>query len=191
MLIDAWQVFVSWIVQFGMVGIIIILIIAFFHPTFEAPAAILLLTILSILLGSPWLASIFLLASFSAGFSLFYLLVHLFHRKSGFWLNRFHLSAKALRWVKAQPTWKHILIIGMPLVYTYPLRVAFTINHKNFWPYFFQTLGQYLVLTVGNLLMYFGIIEIIFLNLPWWVITVILAGIAILIYSIKQRPIII
>jgi hypothetical protein len=190
MLATWWQSVIDLIMQLGWFGGGLILILAFFHPTLEAPTAILLLTILSILVGSPWIATALLLVAFIGGFSFFYWLAHHLHRLSGFWLHRFQLSLKAMLWIKAQPTWKHILIIGMPLLYTYPLRVAFTLNHKTFFPYFWQTLGQYLVLSIGNLLIYFGILEIIFLQLPWWIVTIILFLIATMIYLIKSKPII-
>jgi hypothetical protein len=189
MLSEIWEAISALIIPLGTIGIFIILGLAFFHPTLEAPAAILLLTSLTILMDSVWVASFLLLIAFTLGFSVFYWLVHILDRRSQYWLHKVPLTKKALLWLDAQPVWKHVVIIGMPLVYTYPLRVAFTLNHKNFWRYFFLTLGQYLVLTLGNLLIYFGMMQLIFFQAPWWVITLILFVIALLIYAIKSKPI--
>ncbi|MFZ9704388.1 MAG: hypothetical protein ACO3BB_03890 [Bacilli bacterium] len=191
MLISLWESVSATILQFGIWGIVFILLLTFFHPTFEAPAAILLLTLLSVLLQSVWWATLLMLIAFTLGFLWFYWLVHALHKRSGFALNRFKLSQAALAWVKAQPTWKHILVIGMPLIYTYPLRVAFTLNHHNLKDYALQTFAQYVVLSLGNLVLYFGLIQIIFLNAPWWVPSLVLTGFGILIYLIrKKQPII-
>jgi hypothetical protein len=191
MLANLWESTSIFIQSFGIWGIALVLCIAFFHPTFEAPAALFLLTLLTMLIDSVWFASFLLLMTYAAGFSFFYWLAHRLHRQSGFWLLRFKPTKEAMVWLDAQPTWKHILIIGMPLIYTYPLRVAFTLNHKSWWPYFMKTLGQYLVLTIGNLLLYFGLIEFIFLSAPWWVITIILLILAIAIYAIRSKRVVI
>jgi hypothetical protein len=191
MLISFWESLSAIIIQFGVWGVILILILTFFHPTFEAPAAILLLTLLSVLLQSVWWATLLMLIAFTLGFLWFYWLVHALHKRSGFALQRFKLSQQALAWVKTQPPWKHILVIGMPLIYTYPLRVAFTLNHNNLKDYALQTFAQYVVLSIGNLILYFGLIQIIFLNAPWWVPSLVLTGFGILIYLIrKKQPII-
>jgi hypothetical protein len=191
MFISFWESLSATIIQFGIWGIAFILLLTFFHPTFEAPAAILLLTLLSVLLQSVWWATLLMLIAFTLGFLWFYWLVHALHKRSGFALNRFKISQQALKWVNAQPTWKHILVIGMPLIYTYPLRVAFTLNHRNLKDYALQTFAQYVVLSIGNLVLYFGLIQIIFLNAPWWVPSFVLTGFGILIYLIrKKQPII-
>lgn len=185
-----WAMISDWIALLGVWGILIILIIAMLHPTFEAPAALLLLTLLSLLVNSVWLASGLLLIAYSIGWTGFYYLVHDLHRRSGEVLFRFRPSKKAFDWIKAQPKWKHILIIGMPLVYTYPLRVAFTLQHKHFISYWIDTLLQYTVLTVGNLLLYFGIVQILLFDLPLWSVTLILVALSVTIYAIRQKKII-
>ena len=187
MLETLWLSFESWVLSIGFAGIIIIFLIAVLHPTIEGPAALLLLTILTILVESVWLASLILLIGFAIGFSFFYYLVHFLYDKYGQTLNRFSPTQKALQWVKNQPTWKHILVIGMPLVYTYPLRIAFTIQHKKFFPFWIETLMQYSFLTLANLLLYFGIIELIFWNLPIELISILLFFLAIGIYLIRTK----
>lgn len=187
MLITLWESISEVIIHLGGLGIVVILIIAFFHPTFEAPTAILLLTILTILVGSVWLASLLMLLTFSLGFIFYYWLVHSLHQRSGWRLEKMRLSQQALQWVKQQPTWKHILIIGLPLLYTYPLRLAFTLNHKKLLPYITQTFCQYVVLTIGNLLIYFGIMELIFLNAPWWVPSLVFFAMAFFIYASRKH----
>ena len=187
MLETLWLTFQEWVLNIGFAGILIIFVLSILHPTLEGPAALLLLTILTILVESIWLASAILLVGFSIGFSLFYVLVHFLHRRSQYAIERFTPTQKALAWVKKQPTWKHIIVIGMPLVFTYPLRIAFTIQHKRFLPFWWETFLQYLFLTFGNLLLYFGILQLVFLNLPIWIISIFLLLISISIYFIRTK----
>ena len=187
MLENLWLTFEFWVLSLGSIGIVIVLVLALLHPTLEGPAAILLLTILTIFLNNVWLASSLLWIAYTIGFCLFYLLVHWLHQKSNRLVERYTPTKKAIDWVKSQPTWKHIVVIGMPLVYTYPLRIAFTIRHQKFFPFFWQTFLQYGVLTIGNLLIYFGVMQLIFFDLPIWIISVVLAILSIGIYLIKTK----
>jgi hypothetical protein len=75
----------------------------------------------------------------------------------------------------------------MPLVYTYPLRIAFTIQHKKFIPFWKETFLQYSFLTIADLFLYFGVIQFIFWDLPLEIISVILLMIAIGIYLIRTK----
>jgi hypothetical protein len=189
MLNDVWLQITYIISQAGWWGFLILAMLAFFHPTFEAPTAIFLLILMTIFIGNPWLAALVLLGFHTLGFIFYYYLLHALHKKSGYILKRFRVSHISLLWLKQQPTWKHIVVIGMPMVYTYPLRVAFTLNHTNIGVYAWQTLAQYLVLYIGNMLMYQ--LGVVFLNLdiPLWQIALLLALIAISIYTIKPRVI--
>jgi hypothetical protein len=187
MLETLWLTLEQWVLSLGMIGIVVVFLLAVLHPTVEGPAALFLLTVLTILVESVWFASLILLIGFSIGFSFFYYLVHYLHLKNNAQLERFTPTKKALAWVKQQPTWKHILVIGMPLVYTYPLRIAFTIQHKTFLPFWKETLLQYSFLTIANLFLYFGIIEFIFLDLPLEIISILLFMIAIGIYLIRTK----
>ena len=187
MLETFWLSFQEWILTLGLLGVLLIFVLSILHPTVEGPPALLLLTILTILIDSIWLASLILLVGFSIGFSLFYVLVHYLHQKNNSQLERFIPTKKAIEWVKQQPTWKHIIVIGMPLVYTYPLRIAFTIQHKRFLPFWWETFLQYAFLTIGNLLLYFGVIEFIFWDIPLWGISLILILLSISIYLIRTK----
>jgi hypothetical protein len=187
MLETFWLSFQEWVLTLGLLGVFLIFVLSILHPTVEGPAALLLLTILTILIDSIWLASLILLVGFSIGFSLFYVLVHYLHQKNNSQLERFIPTKKAIEWVKQQPTWKHIIVIGMPLVYTYPLRIAFTIQHKRFVPFWKETFLQYSFLTIANLLLYFGVIEFIFWDIPLWGISLILILLSISIYLIRTK----
>lgn len=187
MLENLWLTFEVWVLSLGSIGMVIVLLLALLHPTLEGPASILLLTILTIFFEDVWVASGVLWIAYTVGFTFFYYVIHWLHQKTNKVVERFTPTKKAIEWVRRQPTWKHIFVIGMPLVYTYPLRIAFTIQHQKFYPFFWQTFLQYGVLTVGNLLLYFGIMQLIFFDLPIWIITVILAGISVGIYLIKTK----
>jgi xanthosine utilization system XapX-like protein len=65
MLETLWLTFQEWVLSIGFAGILIIFVLSILHPTLEGPAALLLLTILTILVDSIWLASAMLLVGFS------------------------------------------------------------------------------------------------------------------------------
>jgi len=94
MLETFWLSFQEWVLTLGLLGVLLIFVLSILHPTVEGPAALLLLTILTILIDSIWLASLILLVGFSIGFSLFYVLVHYLHQKNNSQLERLYKPRK-------------------------------------------------------------------------------------------------
>jgi hypothetical protein len=90
-----------------------------------------------------------------------------------------------MTWIATQRTWKHILVISMPLTYTYPLRIGWTIHHTSFRSYIIQASLIYAFFYVGNFLLYIGYIQWVEGVIPLWVLLGLLVGVSVLIYAIK------
>lgn len=81
MLENLWLTFEVWILSLGTIGILMVILLAVLHPTLEGPAAILLLTVLTIFLDDVWLASAILWVAYTIGFTFFYYFIHWLHQK--------------------------------------------------------------------------------------------------------------
>jgi hypothetical protein len=136
--------------------VMIILILCIFHPILEAPTSIILVTFLALIVGSPLTAILILLPFNLIGFYLFYLLIHDVKKRYFYLLPKQAMIDKALLWIEKQPQWKHIIVIGLPLLYTYPLRIGWTIKQTKIIPYLGKMMLIYGVMYVGNIALYYG-----------------------------------
>lgn len=183
-----WEFAAQEIVLFPAVGIVILFaLLACMHPLIEFPAGIISLTILATYWNNVWLAFLFLYGWHLVGLALLYLMLkkltpftHMIHR-------RFPLTKNAITWIGKQPPWKHILVIGMPLTYTYPLRIGWTIHHYSFQRYMLQASCIYAFFYVGNFLLYIGFMQWVEGIIPLWLLLGSLFCLSILIYAIKPH----
>jgi hypothetical protein len=167
--------------------ILLILILSIFHPILEAPTSIILVTFLALIVGSPFTAIMILVPFNVIGFYLFYLLVHDAKKRYFYLLPKQDVINKALIWIDLQPQWKHIIVIGLPLLYTYPLRIGWTLKQKKIIPYLGRMMLIYGVMYIGNIALYYGGF-LASTSLPTTILFVVgLALFAILIYRIKPK----
>ncbi len=171
-----------WMQGLGLIGLLIVLGLAFFHVTFEGPLALFLLVTTSLILDSIGWAIVLILLVHWAGLPLFYVLVHHLHRRTNRLMERVELTNQLLVWVDQQPRWKHMIVIGLPFIVTYPVKLALTIKAKSFKDYMITLMGSYGVLMVGNLLIYFGALGALTERLPPWVSVLSVVTLALLIY---------
>lgn len=183
-----WEATSTWIIALPSFWVmVVVLLFAILHPVIEFPTGILIFTFLATYWGNIGYAFLFLYAGHLIGLMLVYFLVRLVHPFTEWVKKKLPSSEGVLTWMKAQPTWKHVLVIGMPLTYTYPLRMAWTLNHLSLQHYMAQASLIYAWFYVGNVFLYLGWIQWVEGYLPLWVIILILIGISILIYTIKPR----
>ena len=171
-----------WIHGLGWIGLVILLILAFFHVTLEGPLALFLLATTTLLLDSFGWALVILLLVHWAGLPLFYLLVHHFHEPSHQLIDRVHVTRQILEWVDHQHRWQHMVVIGLPFIITYPLKLAFTLRTTSFKDYMVTLMGSYVILYLGHSLIYWGILSLLTTQYPWWVGVLASLGVVILIY---------
>jgi hypothetical protein len=144
------------ILGFGMWGYFILCLLAILHPIIEAPAALILMTIMTLYTNSVF-ASIFILSFFHfIGFILIYLFIHRFKSSSLFKTNTRLSFPKVKAWYESKKEWQHIFVMGLPLIYTYPLRMYWTLKTKSLHSFLGRMTVIYTIMYIGNLLMYWG-----------------------------------
>ena len=171
-----------WFQSLGLIGLFVILIFAFFHCTFEGPFSLFLMVTAGLILDSFILGALIVLFVHFLGLPFFYWLVHFLDQKSNYWLKQQKLSNQILLWVESQPAWKHVIVIGLPSINTYLLKVAFTLNLKDLKHYMLYLMGSYSVLFIGNLLLYYGILGIFTSQIPAFVSVLLLLILIMFIY---------
>ena len=184
-----WETLTIWIQTLPAFWVLCLLaLFAILHPLIENPAGILMFTFLTTYWQSPGTAFLYLYSFHLLGLALFYRLIHHTFLPFSRWLiTRYPLTQSVLDWIKNQPAWKHILVISMPLVYTYPLRIGWTKNHRSFTRYMVQAAVIYGLFYVGNVLLYIGFLNVLEGIIPVWMFVIILTVTAILIYRIKPK----
>jgi hypothetical protein len=133
----------------GVYGFLIVIIFGVVHPLIENPLSLFNLTLAIAILGIP-LGYLVVFLSNLVGIVLLYLIAIKFNKKTDNYLFKKKISNKALMWIRETPTWKHIVVIGVPMIPTYPIKLAvpFTENIPNY--------VSFILLTILVLYIYFG-----------------------------------
>ena len=186
---NLWFSFTQWVSTIPWLWIVLVFaVLAMLHPIIENPAGILMLTFLATAWESPFLAALYLWGWNVVGLQLMYEILHHLHPIGQSWIHK-HLPSteRFFLWLKQQPSWKHVLVIALPLVYTYPLRIAWTLWHPRRWQYTVQSSIIYALFHLANIALYVGFLEVIENRLPLWAFALILTVIAVLIYVVKPK----
>lgn len=162
-------------------GFIIIIIFGIVHPILENPLALFNLSLAIAILGIP-LGYTVVFVSNLIGIIILYILATKFNEKSNDFLFRKRVSKSALDWIRDTPTWKHIVVIGVPMIPTYPIKVAVPLSKVTFKKYMITLVGAYLFLFFGNSLIYFGIVGLITDVIPSYVSFILLLVLVLYIY---------
>lgn len=159
-IIDMLDSFIESLPQFflsvGLWGYLILCLLAILHPIIEAPAALILMTIMTVYTNSVF-ESIFILSLFHLiGFLLIYLFIHRFKSSTLFKNNTRFSFPKVKAWYDSKKEWQHIFVMGLPLIYTYPLRIYWTLKMKSLLSFLGKMTVIYTIMYLGNLMMYWG-----------------------------------
>lgn len=174
---------------FGPYGFWMILVFGILHPLTENPWSFFTLSLAIAVLGIPLGYSTLLLGNI-IGILLLYLIARGINRWTKYYLLKKNISKKILNWIDTTDTWRHIIVIGVPSIPTYPIKVALPFSRMSFGKYFGTLLGAYLFLHVANSLLYFGLLGFVTDTIPDWVSVVLLALFALYIYfgkTIRQK----
>lgn len=166
-------------------GFIIVIIFGIIHPLVEGPFALFNLSIAIALLGIP-LGYAVVFVSNVIGILILYLIASKFNDKTDDYLFRKKVSKSTLDWVKNTPTWKHIVVIGVPAIPTYPVKIAVALSKLSFRRYMFTIVGSYIFLFFGNTLIYFGIAGLVTNIVPDYVSFILLLILVVYIYFGKH-----
>ena len=162
-------------------GFIIVIVFGIAHPIFENPLALFNLTLAITLLGIP-LGYLVVFVSNLIGIVILYVLATKFNEKSNDFLFKKKVSKSALDWIRNTPLWKHIVVIGVPMIPTYPIKLAVPLSKVGFKKYMITLVGAYLFLFFGNSLIYFGVAGLISSIIPNYVSIILLVLLVLYIY---------
>jgi hypothetical protein len=142
--------------SFGIWGYMFLCLLAILHPVIEAPAALILMTVMTLYTNSVF-ESIFVLSLFHfIGFLFIYWLIHKGNSLSFFEKMKRFSFPKVKAWYDSKREWQHIFVMGLPLIYTYPLRVYWTLKTKSLPSFLVKMIAIYTLMYLGNLMMYWG-----------------------------------
>jgi len=166
-------------------GFIIVIIFGIIHPLIEGPFALFNLSLAIALLGIP-LGYAVVFASNVIGILILYLIAKKFNKSTNDYLFHKKVSKSTLDWVKNTPTWKHVVVIGVPAIPTYPIKIAVSLSKTSFKRYMITLVGSYIFLFFGNTLIYFGVAGLITNVIPNYVSFILLLVLVLYIYFGKH-----
>lgn len=184
-----WLYFTDWVATIPWIWVVMVVaVLSVLHPIIENPAGILMLTFLATYWHSPYLAALYLWGWNLVGLQLMYDLLHRVQPWGSKWIKKHVPQApRFFYWLKNQPEWKHILVIALPLVYTYPLRIAWTVWQPSRVRYSLQSSFLYALFHLANIGLFLGLREVLENRLPLWVFAGILTLLAVLMYRVKPN----
>lgn len=152
----------------GNYGFIIVIVFGIAHPIFENPLSLFTLTLSITLLGVGYGYLLLALSNLIGIIILFYL-AEKFNKSTNGFLAKRKTSDKMLNWIKNAPTWRHVFVIGVPFIPTYPIKLAVPLSGVGFKKYMVTISGAYLFLFFGNSLIYFGVLGFISSVIPSYI----------------------
>lgn len=165
----------------GNYGFIIVIVFGIAHPLIENPLSLFNLALAITLLGIG-LGYIVVFVSNVIGIVILYYLVDRLKKKTNGAIFEKKVADKVLTWIRNTATWRHIIVIGVPMIPTYPIKIAVPLSGVGFKKYMITLIGAYLFLFFGNTLIYFGVLGIVTDNIPTYVSFILLSIFVIYIY---------
>lgn len=153
------------LIVLGNYGFIIVILFGILHPIIDNPWSFLTMSLSFTLLGIPF-GFLLLLISNIIGILLLYLITKKIDNTSNHYLYDKKVSGSVLKWLESTPLWKHVLVIGVPLVPTFFLKIAFPFTTLSFKKYFITVLLSYLFLYSIYSMVYFGVLTFLTDNIP-------------------------
>lgn len=169
----------------GNYGFLIVILFGLLHPIIDNPWSFFTLSLSFTLLGIP-LGFLLLFISNMIGIILLYIIMNRIDNRSDQYLYKRRISGKVLRWLEETPSWKHIIVIGVPLVPTFFLKIAFPFTKIGFKKYFMTIIGSYLFLYSIYSLVYFGVLSFLTENIPEYVGAILIGLFIIILYFGRQ-----
>jgi len=158
----------------GKYGFLIVIVFGIAHPILENPLALFNLALAITLLGIGWGYVVVFLSNLIGILILYYLVIRFSKRYNGALFEK-KVTDKVLTWIKNTSTWRHIVVIGVPMIPTYPIKIAVPLSGIGFKKYLITIIGAYLFLFFGNTLIYFGVLGFITDNIPSYISFILLS----------------
>jgi hypothetical protein len=138
---------------------IIVLSIGIIHALISQPWSVVGVSI-SIYFFGPILGLSTLFMSYAIGNILFFYIILKIDQHSNHKYPKWLL--KGLSWIKKNPSYKHMISIGLPLVPTFFIKASLPIATKSLKKFMMIVTGAYVILTFFNVLIYYGFLVSIF-----------------------------
>jgi hypothetical protein len=150
---------------------VIIFVLSIIHPMISQPWSLLSVTVASIWFGIPT-ALIILWSGYLLGMLLYYVLIRALNHKYHFKKNP--KFKHAIQWLDDTPGFQHAISLGAPLIPTYVIKMMMPLSEKSFLNYMSVMVGAYVILTISNVLLYYGIFVEALLGPRSWITFLIL-----------------
>ncbi len=148
----------STLIALGQYGFILVIIFALIHPIFEGPFALFNLGLGIYIMGAiP--AYIIIFTANVIGCVFLYLLVKKVDRFSNYYLHKKKVSGNVITWLKETKKWKHIFVLGVPVIPTYPVKIGYLLSEPSFKETMKTLVGMYIFLFFANTLIFYGILN--------------------------------
>lgn len=167
---------------FWMIGIMFIL--AVIHPIISQPWSLLSVTVASIWFGIP-IALVILWSGYLLGMVLYYVLIKKIDQTYHF--EKHAKFIKARNWLRETPSYQHAISLGTPLVPTYFIKMMMPLSEPSFKRYMAVMMGAYVILTISNVLLYYGIFVEALLGDRAWITFLILFGLILAMYVVSHK----
>lgn len=168
--------------------VFIIFTLSVIHPMISQPWSLLSVTVASIWFGIP-LALVVLWSGYLIGMIGYYFIIKRFNQK--YQWTTYPKFKKAVKWLEMTPAYQHAISLGTPLVPTYVIKMMLPLTEKSFYHYMCVMIGSYVLLTISNVLLYYGIFVEALLGPRSWITFIILFILIVTMYvitHIKYKP---
>lgn len=155
------------------------------HPLIGGPLSVLIQTLWIGLTDSIWIGSLFMWVGNLLGIMLYYQLFQRLIERINPWLTRQDKLQRVLDWSAKKAPWQHVIALGLPFVYTYPLRITIVKQHR-FLPYTAMLGTSYLILNGFNLLMIYTVFGTLTQSVSAWVPVGVFFAIIVIVYASKS-----
>jgi len=168
----------------GNYGFIIVIVFGMLHPIIDNPWSFFTMSLSITILGIPLGYSVLLISNI-IGIILVFIILKRIDRQSDNYLYKKKISGKILKWLETTEMWRHIVVIGLPLVPTFFLKLAFPFTKVSFKKYFITVFSAYVFLYSIYSLVYFGVLSFLTDNIPNYVGVILLLLFSVVIYFSK------
>ena len=151
--------------------IMIIFFLSVIHQMISQPWSLLSVTVASIWFGIP-VALVILWSGYLTGMVLYYILIKKMEQTYHF--EKHEKFIKARNWLRETPSYQHAISLGTPLVPTYFIKMMMPLSEPSFKSYMGVMIGAYVILTISNVLLYYGIFVEALLGERAWITFIIL-----------------
>lgn len=160
-------------------------VLSVLHPLIGGPLSVIIQTLWIGFTGSIGLGSLLMWGFNLFGIGLYYVGFHRFIEKLTPWLLKKKKLQALLTWSEKKAPWQHVIALGLPFVYTYPLRITL-VKPYGILPFMAMLGTSYLILNGFNLLMIYTAFGTLTHALPVWVPVGVFFAILVTVYASKS-----